>query len=307
MDIFAPAGDGRKLMNSFNLGIDLEHHLVRTNGVKLHVVQAGPEAGPLLILLHGYPEFWYGWRKQIPSLAAAGFRVWAPDQRGYNMSEKPRGVGAYKIDELAADVIGLIDAAGRQKAYLAGHDWGAVVAWRVAQTYPERLDRMVILNVPHPAVIARSLRSNPRQLRKSLYIFFFQIPWLPELFIGLNNWRAGVQTLLGSSRSDAFTQADLQRYREAWSQPGAMTSMINWYRAALQDWALQEEEPNIDVPTLVIWGVHDKFLGRELALPSVDLCKLGRLVFIETATHWVHLEESQQVNELIIDLAAGAG
>ena len=165
------------------------HAFVKTNDITLHVVQAGPEDGPLLILLHGFPEFWRGWRQQIPFFAAAGYRVWVPDQRGYNLSDKPRGLDAYDLNELAADVVGLIDAAGRDKAYLVGHDWGANVAWWVGIHYPERLHKLGILNVPHPVIMRQNLQENPSQLRKSWYMFFFQLPAVPEVTIQAADWR----------------------------------------------------------------------------------------------------------------------
>ena len=154
----------------------MNYEYIETNGIRLHVAQAGSDDKPLVILLHGFPEFSYGWRKQIPYLVEAGYRVWAPDQRGYNLSDKPEGLAAYSIDELAADVIGLIDAAGEKKVFLVGHDWGAAVAWWVAAKYPERLKKLITLNVPHHSVMRKTLRSNFSQLRKSWYIGFFQIP-----------------------------------------------------------------------------------------------------------------------------------
>ncbi len=143
---------------------------VPTNGLRLHIAAAGPADGPLMILLHGFPEFWYGWRNQIEPLADAGFCVWAPDQRGYNLSDKPPGVKAYALDRLAADVTGLIDAAGRRQAVLVGHDWGGAVAWHVAAQAPDRVARAVILNVPHPAVMMQQLRRNPRQLAQLVHV-----------------------------------------------------------------------------------------------------------------------------------------
>ena len=145
---------------------------IQTNGIRLHVVQAGTENGPLVILLHGFPEYWYGWRHQIEPLAAAGFWCWAPDQRGYNLSDKPEGVDAYRIDTLAGDILGLIEAAGQDKAVIVGHDWGAAVAWHLATYYPERVEKLCILNVPHPSVMVQTLRKGFVQLRKSWYMFF---------------------------------------------------------------------------------------------------------------------------------------
>jgi len=276
-----------------------EHQQITTNGINLHVVQDGPAAGRLVILLHGFPEFWYGWRRQIPYLASAGYRVWAPDQRGYNLSDKPEGIAAYTLDEMAADVIGLMDAAGEEKAFVVGHDWGAAVAWWVAAKYPERLARMVVLNVPHHAVIRAHVRRSFTQLRKSWYVLFFQLPWLPERLARLRNWNAAVQSLRLSSHPGTFTEKDLDTYRQAWSQPRAYTSMLNWYRAVLRKPSVAPASPRIKVPTLLIWGAQDKFLGREMAQPSIDLCDDGRLVTIEGATHWVQHEEVDRVNGLI--------
>src|SRR5919108_2249250 len=177
---------------------------ISTNGVKLHVVQAGSLDGKLLIFLHGFPEFWFGWRHQIDFFAQQGFRVWVPDQRGYNLSDKPKGLDAYNIDQLAGDVVGLIDAANVKKAYIVGHDWGASVAWWTAITYPERVERLVILNVPHPVVMRKKLQSSFAQLRKSWYIFFFQLSWLPEALARMNNFSAVVQSMQNSSRPGTF-------------------------------------------------------------------------------------------------------
>lgn len=277
----------------------LEHHTVPTNGIRLHVVQVGPADGPLLILLHGFPECWYGWKHQLLPLADAGYRVWAPDQRGYNLSDKPRGIGAYGLDTLAADVVGLIDAAGRARAVVVGHDWGAAVAWWVAATYPERVERLVALNVPHPAVMKRYALRNPGQLLRSWYIGFFQLPWLPEVITRLGNWAAMSWTLRTSSRPGTFSDDDLTHYHAAWSQAGAMTAMMNWYRAALQRPPSRDTNIRITVPTLLIWGVRDAFLKRGMAQPSIDRCANGRLVFFENATHWVQHEEPEQVTRLI--------
>ncbi len=280
---------------------NLEFRHIKTNNIKLHVVQTGPEDGPLVILLHGFPEFWYGWRNQIPYLAKSGFRLWVPDQRGYNLSDKPKGIEAYNVDNLAEDVIGLIYASRREKISLVGHDWGAGVAWWVAEKYPESLEKLVIINVPHGSVMLNNLKHNPTQLLKSWYMFFFQIPWLPEAIARFRNWHLLVNTLRKTSRIDTFTDSDIEYYRQAWSQPEAYTSMLNWYRALFQKRPKLSPIHRITVPTLLIWGAKDIFLGREMVQPSVDLCSEGSLVFIEEATHWVQHEEPDQVNELIVN------
>lgn len=277
----------------------MNHQYIETNGLRLHVLQDGPKDGPLVILLHGFPEYSYAWKRQIPYLASAGYRVWAPDQRGYNLSDKPDGISAYSLDELAADVIGLIDAAGQEKVFLIGHDWGAGVAWWLAAKFPERLSKMVVMNVPHGAVMQKHLRSNFAQIRKSWYIIFFQIPWLPEFLARQGNWKFLTKLLRNSSRHDTFTHSDLDKYREAWSQPNAFRSMLNWYRSYVRKPPTLPANPRITVPTLLIWGVRDIALGREMAQPSIDLCDDGRLVFIEEATHWVQHDAADRVNELI--------
>ena len=277
----------------------MEHQQITANGINLHVVQYGPSTGRFVILLHGFPEFWYGWRRQIPYLGDAGYRVWAPDQRGYNLSDKPDGIAAYTLDELGADVIGLMDAAGQETAFVVGHDWGAAIAWWVALKYPERLSRMVIINVPHGAVLTKHLRRNLAQMRKSWYMFFFQLPHLPETLIRLRNWYIFAHVLKTTSRPGVFTNNDLNLYRQAWAQPKALTSMLNWYRAVMQKPPKPPDNLRVTVPTLMIWGAKDRFLGRELAQPSIDLCDDGRLVFLEEATHWVQHEEAQRVNELV--------
>jgi pimeloyl-ACP methyl ester carboxylesterase len=281
--------------------IPVEHTTVQTNGVTLHVTQAGPADGPPLILLHGFPEYWNGWQAQIPALAQAGYRVWAPDQRGYNLSSKPAGVRAYDIDELAQDVLGLIDATGHEKVHLAGHDWGAAVAWWMAGKYPQRLHSLAILNVPHVAVMFRTVWRSWAQMRRSWYIFFFQIPRLPEASLRRNNWTNAIRSLKGSSRRGTFTPEEIDGYRAAWSQPGAITGMINWYRAAGRSQRKLTQLGRIAVPTLMIWGAKDIALGRELAQPSIDLCDDGRLVFIEEAGHFVQHEAPERVNRLLVE------
>jgi pimeloyl-ACP methyl ester carboxylesterase len=278
----------------------MDHAFIPTNGITLHTVMAGPEDGPLVILLHGFPEFWYGWRRQIPALAAAGFRVWAPDQRGYNLSDRPRALSAYSIDKLAADAVGLIDASGRERVYLVGHDWGAMVAWWVALTAPHRLHRLAILNVPHPTVARRRFSRDPRQMVRSLYALYFQLPWLPEAMMSAGNWRALANALRGSSRPGAFSDEDLAEYRQAWSRPGAMTAMLNWYRAFLRRPAADWSDPRVVVPTTVIWGMKDFALRGVMAAESAAQCDDADLIQLPDNTHWVQHEAADLVNETLI-------
>lgn len=285
-------------MSMFKDRTNHTHATIKTNGINLHVVQAGPEDGPLVILLHGFPEFWCGWRKQIDFLAGQGFRVWAPDQRGYNLSDKPRGIAAYNLNELSADVIGLIEAAGREKASLVGHDWGAAVAWWTACKYPDRLSKMGILNVPHHQVFQKTITTDTEQRLRSWYMMFFQIPWLPEAMISLLNTKAFARALQQTSRPGTFTEVDLAEYRKAWSQPGALTGMINWYRAVVQK-PPKAPDPRVRVPTLVLWGKKDRFLKHEMAQASIELCEDGRLMYFDDVTHWIQHEEPERVNQLL--------
>ena len=277
---------------------------VRANGIRLHVVEAGPPSGPPVVLLHGFPELWYGWRGQIGPLADAGFRVIVPDQRGYNTSDKPEGVAAYRVDTLAADVVGLLDALGLERAAIVGHDWGAVVAWWLALARPERVSRLAILNVPHPLVMRRHLLRSPRQMLRSWYVFFFQVPGLPERFLARDGF-ANLARAVRGGRRGTCTDGDLAVYREAWAQPGALTAMVNWYRAALRSAGARLPRLRVGVPALVLWGARDRFLGREMAAPSVALCDDGRLEVFETATHWLQHDEAEAVNDRLVRFLAG--
>jgi pimeloyl-ACP methyl ester carboxylesterase len=276
----------------------LEHHDVLTNGLRLHVVQCGPADGPLVILLHGFPEYWFSWRAQLPALVAAGYRVWVPDQRGYNLSDKPLGVENYVLPTLAADIIGLIDAAGRAQAAVVGHDWGGIVAWYLAAHYPGRVARTAIINVPHPRVMLPNLGRAPNQLLRSWYIVFFQLPGLPERLMSRRNWQFGAAMLVRSSCPGTFGAAEVARYKVAWSRPGAITGMLNWYRALARppasDW------PRIGQPLQLIWGEQDAFLNEKFAQLSLAECEDATLHLFPQATHWVHLEEADKINELLL-------
>ena len=286
---------------------NVEYTYIETNGVRLHVAQAGPENGRLVILLHGFPEAHLSWRYQIDELAEAGFRVLAPDQRGYNLSEKPDEIAAYSLDELVEDVVGLIDHAGAAHAFVVGHDWGGAVAWWLAAKHPERVQRLVILNVPHPIVMGRTIRSSWTQRRKSWYMYAFQIPRLPEFGVRLNNWRRLVDGMQGHSVPGTFSDEDMERYRETWAQPGAIRAMINWYRAMWQARPERLESVRIKVPTLLIWGLRDHVLGSEMIEPSLALCDNGRVERIAAATHWIQHEFPERVNELFLEFMRESG
>ncbi len=272
---------------------------ITTNGIRLHIVTQG-ERGPLVILLHGFPECWYSWRQYLPALAQAGFRAVAPDMRGYNLSEKPKGARSYDLPALTADVMGLIRAFGEERAIIVGHDWGAAVAWRFAMDYPQAVEKLVICNVPHPARFAEGLRS-PRQLRKSWYIFFFQLPWLPERVLGRDPLRTITRAMRGSAvRQEAFSDDDLRVYAEALGQPGALTAGINYYRAAVR-WGRKLPNRPISAPTLILWGEEDRFLGKELVAGTERFVPDLRVHFIPHCGHWVQQEAREEVTSALLE------
>lgn len=263
-------------------------------GLRLNTAEAGPPDGPLVILLHGFPEFWFGWRGQIEALAEAGFHVIAPDQRGYNLSDKPKGAAAYSLNNLAQDVLGLASALGVRRFDLVGHDWGAAVAWWVATEHPERLKRLAILNAPHPAIWLDAMTNDPVQRRKSAYVRMLRLPWLPEALMRASNFKA-LAGAFASARPGAYTQADLDLYRQAWSQPGALTGSINWYRALFLA-PLATPAPGSLVPeTLVLWGDQDAYAEPALAEASAALCARATVRHFPNASHWLAHDEPQAV------------
>lgn len=283
----------------------LRHGLVTVEeGVHLHYVELGE--GPLVVLLHGFPEFWYAWRNQIAALASAGFRVVAPDQRGYNLSSKPEGVAAYGAAQLVEDVAALIRHCGEEKALVVGHDWGAGVAWAFAMEHPEMVERLVILNGPHPERLLHALKTSPIQWIRSWYIFFFQLPALPEAVSELDRYAFLLKPLREEpTRPGAFTREDLALYVAAYARPGALTAMINWYRAILRG-----KTPKVrrtEVPVLVLWGENDPHLDREIATPSEELVPNARVVFVPGATHWVQHDAPERVNEELVAFFGGVG
>lgn len=279
------------------------HAYADVNGVRLHYVEAG--TGPLVMLLHGFPEFWYSWRRQIPALAQAGFHVVAPDMRGYNLSDRPTDWRAYDAETLANDIAGLVRHLGGERVCLVGHDWGAAVAYYTAMRHPELLAKLAILNVPHPERMLSGFRTL-RQLRKSWYMFFFQIPWLPEWLLARDDF-APARRALRSDSPGAFSDADLDLYVHAWSQPGAFRGMINYYRAALRrsPRSATAEWVPIQTETLVIWGMRDRHLGSELAQPLPRWVPNVRVERLPEATHWVQHDQPERVNELLIAFAGG--
>lgn len=285
----------------------LEHRLeqmqLACSGITLHVVMAGPRTGEPIMLLHGFPEFWYGWRHQIDRLAAAGFRVIVPDQRGYNLSDKPNTVAAYTLDVLALDIINLIAALGYQRVHLAGHDWGAAVAWELAEMHPQHVQSLAILNVPHTRVFEQALkRGNFKQIRKSSYMMGFQIPGFADRWLCRKGFAPLINGFLHKSVPGTFTELDIQHYQAAWSQPGALTAMLNWYRAAGAGARKRGKrpEPRIHVPTLILWGEQDAFVEKQLAGASTQLCDDVEITFLPDAGHFVQHEKPEAISTHLI-------
>jgi pimeloyl-ACP methyl ester carboxylesterase len=283
-----------------------EHGYATPAGVRVHFVAAGPTTGPPVLLLHGFPEFWYGWRHQLPALAAAGFRAVAPDGRGYNLSDKPPRVADYAIERLVADVVGLARALGGRVS-LVGHDWGGVVAWFVAMRHPEVVERLAILNAPHPAAYFRELRRSLAQPARSWYTVFFQLPWLPEAVALAGDCAVMRQTLRRDpARPGAFSDRDVAEYVRAWSHPRAMTCAINYYRAAFRNLSLvRDRTERIDCPTLLVWGMRDRYLVPALADGLETWVPQLRVERLPHASHWVQHDEPDTVNRLLIEFLTG--
>ncbi|MGH2413712.1 MAG: alpha/beta fold hydrolase [Microcystaceae cyanobacterium] len=273
-----------------------QEQFITTNGINLHYVTQGQ--GPLMLMLHGFPEFWYSWRYQIPEFAQ-DYRVVALDLRGYNKSDKPQNLEAYKIQELVQDIEGVIRGLGYENCVLVGHDWGGAIAWNFAYAYPSMVKQLIVMNLPHPAKFMEGLRT-PQQLLKSWYIFFFQLPLLPEWLLQWNNYQLIANSFMDMAiDKSAFSQADLEAYREAASQPGALTAMLNYYRNTIQGLFInpQQEWEMLEVPTLMIWGENDTALGKELTYGTEAHVKNLQIKYIPNCSHWVQQEQPQLVNQ----------
>ena len=277
----------------------VEHLQLAANGQHFYCAAAGPLDGPLVVLLHGFPELSYGWRHQIWPLADAGFRVLAPDQRGYGHSSKPRGRKAYVIEALGADVVAIAASVGRDRFSVVGHDWGGIVAWHLAGHHAERVERLAVLNAPNVEVFAGYALKHPGQLVKSAYVAAFQLAALPELALRANDFALLRGTLEQSSRPGTFSGEELDVYATAWSRPGALTAMLNWYRAL----PLRQSggaPARVAAPTLVVWGDRDVALQPALAEASAALCDQAEVGHVEGAGHFVQHEEAAKVNALLV-------
>ena len=290
-DPSTPAGDSRLD------GIPLR--MIDLGTVRLRIAEAGPVDGKPLILLHGFPESAAGWHRQIRPLAEAGFRVVVPDQRGYAGSGRPEGVAAYHLDRLAGDVVALADACGFGRFVLAGHDWGGLVAWWVASFHSQRVERLAILNAPHPGIVRDYIRRHPGQWLRSLYVGFFQLPVVPERWLLADGAKMLRRALITTSRPGTFSEAELDGYVHEWAEPGAMTAMLNWYRALAR--LPRRNPPRVTMPVLVLWGRRDHALQPGLAEASLDLCDQGRIRWFPDTTHWIQHENAAEVTQALTE------
>jgi pimeloyl-ACP methyl ester carboxylesterase len=270
--------------------MELEHLDARGAGVRLHCVATGPRDGPLVLLLHGFPDCWITWKRQLAALGERGFRAVAPEMRGYGDSDKPRAVREYAESRLAADVDALTQHFGRSKAHVVGHDWGGRAAWCFAMQYPNRIDKLATLNVPHPVSMSKGLRTL-RQLRKSWYFFYFQLPSLPETHFTPERLRSLHRRMLSEEDAEVAVRA----MRDP-------RGPLNYYRAAARSPA---KVRRIDAQTLVIFGIDDRWLGQELADPPPDLVPRAHVERVANAGHWVHADAPDRVNALLLDFLEG--
>ncbi len=286
------------------------YETVRANGIDFEVLCAG-SGDRLALCLHGFPEHAISWRHQFPVLVRLGYRVWAPNQRGYGRTTRPRRVEEYAITDLMADVAALIDAAGARSVTLIGHDWGAAVAWFFAMRAVRPVERLVIVNVPHPALFLASLRNSWRQRARSWYAAFFQIPWLPERLLGLNDALAIAQMFSRSSCDPSrFPEAVIRLYREQAAEPGALAAMLAWYRAAARGGLKAEVRqgfPVIEVPTLMLWGERDTALGKETTYGTERYVRHLELHYLPGVSHCAQQEAPQQTNAYLEAFLAGNG
>jgi pimeloyl-ACP methyl ester carboxylesterase len=280
----------------------VRHGYMQLEQVRLHYVEAGPDDGPLIVCLHGFPEFWYSWRHQLAFFAARGFRVVAPDLRGYNRSDKPSGVANYRIEALVADIVQFLDGLEADAPALVGHDWGGLVAWWTATWHGDRLGRLAVMNCPHPGH-GIDMMASPTQMRKFWYWLFFNLPWLPERRMAARNYgpvRAVFRT--EPIRKGAFTPDDIARYVDA--MRGATTgAAINYYRAYVRrnPFELRRKLRPIEIPTQVIWGAQDRHLAIEFAEPPAKWVWDLRFDLVEDASHWVQVDRHDRVNELLLE------
>ena len=283
----------------------MKENFIKANGINFHYIEEGE--GELVILLHGFPEFWLGWRKQIPVLSKK-YRVVVPDMRGYNLSDKPANINDYKMNILAKDIADLVLALGEKQAIIVGHDWGAAVAWALGSLYPEVVKKLAILNVPHPNEMRRAFLSlNLSQWLKSWYIFFFQLPFIPEKIVGTERFFRKTFGAM-SQHEGTFNEEDVQKYLEAYRQPGAVFGTIAYYRTVFRELFSGKNAiayQKIKAPVLMLWGEQDVALGKELTYRTKEYCEnTCEILYDPTSNHFVQRDNPDWVNEKLLKFFA---
>eukprot|EP00850_Spirogloea_muscicola_P001649 SM000006S19414 [mRNA] locus=s6:678725:681312:+ [translate_table: standard] len=280
------------------------HGTLNNGSVTLHFVQCGPAAGPLVILLHGFPSFWLTWKYQLGPLSAAGFHVVAPDMRGYNYSSKPSGLVNYSREALCSDVNAIINHFSPDRpASLVGHDWGGNVAWTFAHDYPERVYKLAILNSPHPSSFAAALKGNVQQMRRSWYMFLFQLPGFGETYLKMNNYEK-LRGILSDMSTKPVSEEDIERHVEAYAIPGVLTATLDYYRALLTggQWkSPSHSKTKLEMPVFLIWGEKDDAFIDELGYIPEDVVLNGHTLRLPMASHWVMWDEREVVNRTLIN------
>jgi pimeloyl-ACP methyl ester carboxylesterase len=271
-----------------------QHCYADINGIRMHYVEAGD--GETVLFLHGFPESWYSWRHQMAALAEH-YHVVAPDQRGYNETDS---IGPYDTDTLQEDILALLRHLGAERAHIVGHDWGGMIAWLLAMDHPEAVQTLTVCNLPHPALMQKGLR-RPRQLLRSWYVFFFQIPWLPERLLAAGNYHRLAKGMIEQCRPGTFTRGDIKEFLAGWRAQG-LSGGVNWYRAALRHpIGLLDPVPLIKTPTLLIWSENDAFLGKELTYGTDEYVHDLTVRYLADTSHWVQQEAPEKVNAYLIE------
>jgi pimeloyl-ACP methyl ester carboxylesterase len=265
--------------------------------------ERGAGGAPPIILLHGFPEFWWGWRHQIAPLAAAGFRVLVPDQRGYAASDAPAGIEHYQLDCLIADVLAVANAHDAHRFHLVGHDWGGIVAWAVAARHSERVERLSILNAPHLDVVSGVIRKHPSQAVRSSYIAFFQLNWIAETLMRARHFALLRRMMKGTALPSTFSDDELATYAGIWAQPGRLSAMLGYYRALVRQ--PRASLGRVQPPTQILWGMKDKALSLPLAEASLAQCAHGSLTVFPAASHWLQHDEPSAIATNLIEFHSG--
>jgi pimeloyl-ACP methyl ester carboxylesterase len=280
----------------------IQTRFVDANGLRFEVDECG-KGNVLALCLHGFPEHSFSWRYQLPMLAELGYKAWAPNLRGYGNSSRPEGMESYALENLLADVAGLIDESGCEETVLIAHDWGALIAWYFAIRQIRPLKKLIICNVPHPVPAQKAFGKGFAQLKKSWYVFFFQIPWLPEFLLGRDAARLGESIRSSSVDKSRFPDEVIAVYSRNAAQPGALTAMINYYRGLVRGGGSKRQAhqgyPVIETPTLMVWGEEDVALTKETTYGTEEVVRDLTIRYLPRVSHWVQQEAPEVVNAMM--------